>query len=89
MASALRQICLHIHTEFRKRRGRRLEPLDPPQWLPAPAAVDAGELPSVADFEAAVAEASLARRVPDNILIHGSGLSAAMNCEQVYLHKLL
>ena len=48
--------------EFRKRRGQRLEPQDPPDELPGlPLAIEVGELPAASHFEAAVAEASSAR----------------------------
>lgn len=54
--------CFHDVTEFRKRRGRRLQPQDPPKELPPlPVAVETGELPSAAEFEAAIAQATADR----------------------------
>ena len=48
--------------DFRKRRGQRLPPQDPPAKLPPlPVAIEAGKMPSAADLEAAIAQASADR----------------------------
>ena len=51
---------------FQQQRGSQMEPLQKPQRLPAlPLGLDAGQLPSLAELEAAVAAAFFDRQAPE------------------------
>lgn len=51
---------------FKQRRGQSLTPLEAPKRLPAlPSGLDAGQVPSVAELEAAVAAAFCGRQATE------------------------
>ena len=62
------------YNTFKQKRGRQLEPIEAPQRLPAlPSGLDAGQVPSLAELEAAVAAAFSGRQAAEvNAFMHHS-----------------
>ncbi|KAL3142035.1 hypothetical protein ABBQ32_004668 [Trebouxia sp. C0010 RCD-2024] len=54
------------YKQFKQRRGSQLQPVEAPQHLPAlPSGLDAGQVPSLAELEAAVAAVSSGRQAAE------------------------
>ena len=71
-----------LPTEFKRRRGSRLLPLDPPATLPPPpSGLAIGDLPDVGDFAAAIAETAAVRREsPTSQLLVGTDAARVLQC---------
>lgn len=58
------------YKQFKQRRGSQLQPVEAPQHLPAlPSGLDAGQVPSLAELEAAVAAVSSGRQAAEVITV--------------------
>ena len=72
---------------FKQKRGSQLEPIEKPQRLPAlPSGLSAGQMPSLAELEAAVAAAFSGRQaseVKPNMHLGGNGDNTRASAEAV------